>query len=106
MYAGKTIFSQLMDCLPWSTFTRLVARYDGDNSVHALPCAEQYRAMAFAQLDLPGKPTRHFRGKVPVGATGKALSYGFSWIGPAFDVSGSGRQSNPRLAHLCRICAV
>jgi transposase len=50
MYAGKTIFSQLMDCLPWSTFTRLVARYDGDNSVQALPCTEQYRAMAFAQL--------------------------------------------------------
>jgi Transposase DDE domain/Domain of unknown function (DUF4372) len=50
MYAGKTIFSQLMDCLPWSTFTRLVARYRGDFSVQTLPCAEQYRAMAFAQL--------------------------------------------------------
>jgi hypothetical protein len=30
MYAGKTVFSQLMDCLPWSTFSRLVARYRGD----------------------------------------------------------------------------
>jgi hypothetical protein len=50
MYAGKTVFSQLMDCLPWSTFTRLVARYHGDFSVQTLPCAEQYRAMAFAQL--------------------------------------------------------
>jgi hypothetical protein len=50
MYAGKTVFSQLMDCLPWSTFTRLVARYRGDFSVQTLPCAEQYRAMAFAQL--------------------------------------------------------
>jgi len=50
MYAGKTLFSQLMDCLPWSTFTRLVARYRGDFSVQTLPCAEQYRAMAFAQL--------------------------------------------------------
>jgi hypothetical protein len=39
-----------MDCLPWSTFTRLVARYRGDFSVQTLPCAEQYRAMAFAQL--------------------------------------------------------
>jgi transposase len=39
-----------MDCLPWSTFTRLVARYRGDFSVQMLPCAEQYRAMAFAQL--------------------------------------------------------
>ena len=50
MYAGKTVFSQLMDCLPWSTFTRLVARYRGDFSVQTLPCVEQYRAMAFAQL--------------------------------------------------------
>ena len=50
MYAGKTIFAQLMDCLPWSTFARLVARYHGDHSVQTFPCTEQYRAMAFAQL--------------------------------------------------------
>jgi hypothetical protein len=50
MYNGKTLFSQLMDFLPWSTFARLVARYDGDNRVRTLTCAEQYRAMAFAQL--------------------------------------------------------
>ena len=36
--------------LPWSTFTRIVARYDGDARVRTLCCAEQYRAMAFAQL--------------------------------------------------------
>jgi hypothetical protein len=41
-----------MDCLPWSTFTRIVARYDGDcdYDVRTFPCVEQYRAMAFAQL--------------------------------------------------------
>jgi hypothetical protein len=39
-----------MDFLPWSTFTRIVARYDGDRRVRTLTCAEQYRAMAFAQL--------------------------------------------------------
>jgi DDE family transposase/uncharacterized protein DUF4372 len=50
MNTGKTLFSQLMDCLPWSTFTRLVARYHGDHSVQTFPCTEQYRAMAFAQL--------------------------------------------------------
>lgn len=50
MNTGKTLFSQLMDFLPWSTFTRIVARYDGDVRVRALRCAEQYRAMAFAQL--------------------------------------------------------
>jgi hypothetical protein len=50
MNAGKTLFSQLMDCLPWSTFARIVARYHGDHSVQTLPCTEQYRAMAFAHL--------------------------------------------------------
>jgi len=50
MYAGKTVFSQLMDCVPWSTFSRLVARYRGDYDVRTFPCVEQFRAMAFAQL--------------------------------------------------------
>jgi Domain of unknown function (DUF4372)/Transposase DDE domain len=50
MNAGKTIFSQLMDCLPWSTFARLVAQHRGDHDVRTFPCTEQYRAMAFAQL--------------------------------------------------------
>jgi hypothetical protein len=47
---GKTLFAQLMDFLPWSTFTRIVARYGGDQGVRTLSCAEHYRAMAFAQL--------------------------------------------------------
>ena len=50
MNTGKTLFAQLMDFLPWSTFTRIVERYDGDRRVRTLSCAEQYRAMAFAQL--------------------------------------------------------
>jgi hypothetical protein len=49
MYSGKTVFAQLMDCLPWSTFSRLVTRYGGDYDVRTFPCVEQYRAMAFAQ---------------------------------------------------------
>ena len=50
MNIGKTLFAQLMDFLPWSTFARIVARYGGDARVRTLCCAEQYRAMAFAQL--------------------------------------------------------
>src|SRR6516225_3693978 len=50
MNTGKTLFAQLMDYLPWSTFTRIVARYDGDHRIRTLSCAEQYRVMAFAQL--------------------------------------------------------
>ena len=50
MNIGKTLFAQLMDFLPWSTFARIVAGYGGDARVRTLCCAEQYRAMAFAQL--------------------------------------------------------
>ena len=50
MNAGKTLFAQLMDFLPWSTFNRYVAHYDGDKGVRTLTCAEQFRVMAFAQL--------------------------------------------------------
>ena len=50
MYLGKTLFSQLMDFLPWKTFLRIVDRYGGDHRARTLSCAEQYRAMAFAQL--------------------------------------------------------
>ena len=39
-----------MDFLPWTTFSRYVERYGGDKGVTALNCAEQFRAMAFAQL--------------------------------------------------------
>ncbi|MDZ7789037.1 MAG: IS4 family transposase [Xanthomonadales bacterium] len=50
MYTGKTLFAQLMDVLPWTTFTRIVSRYEGDRYVKSLSCAQHYRVMAFAQL--------------------------------------------------------
>uniref|UniRef100_Q47DW9 Transposase, IS4 family n=1 Tax=Dechloromonas aromatica (strain RCB) TaxID=159087 RepID=Q47DW9_DECAR len=50
MNIGKTLFAQLMDFLPWTTFARYVARYEGDKGVRTLTCAEQFRIMAFAQL--------------------------------------------------------
>jgi hypothetical protein len=50
MNTGKTIFAHLMDFLPWSTFDRIVARYNGNRAVRTLPCAAQYRVMAFAQI--------------------------------------------------------
>ena len=50
MNTGKTLFAQLMDFLPWSTFSRVVARYEGDRAVRTLSCAAHYRVMAFAQL--------------------------------------------------------
>ncbi|MCX7194298.1 MAG: DUF4372 domain-containing protein, partial [Proteobacteria bacterium] len=47
MNAGKTLFAQIMDFLPWTTFTRYVERYGGDRGVRSMTCAEQYRIMAF-----------------------------------------------------------
>jgi hypothetical protein len=50
MNTGKTLFAQLMDFLPWSTFDRIVARHDGNRAVRTLSCTAQYQAMAFAQI--------------------------------------------------------
>ena len=50
MNTGKTLFAQLMDFLPGTTFARIVDRHGGDRYVKSLACAEQLRAMAFAQL--------------------------------------------------------
>ena len=50
MNTGKTLSAQLMDFLPWSTFTRIVERHGGDRYVKSLACTEQFRALAFAQL--------------------------------------------------------
>ena len=50
MYRGQTVFSQLMQFVPWVAFSRIVARYRGDRGVRQLNCAQQFRAMAFAQL--------------------------------------------------------
>ena len=49
MYAGKTLFAQMMDFLPWTTFHRIVQRYREDFRAGVLTCAEQFRVMAFAQ---------------------------------------------------------
>jgi hypothetical protein len=50
MYAGKLVFTQLMDHLPWKSFGRIVERYGGDHRVRHFSCANQFRCMAFAQL--------------------------------------------------------
>ena len=50
MDSGKTMFTQLMNLMPWTGFGRIVARYGGDTRVRSFTCAEQFRAMAFAQL--------------------------------------------------------
>ena len=50
MNLGRTLFSQIIDFIPWSSFNRLVEKYGGDVGVRTLFCTEQLRAMCFAQL--------------------------------------------------------
>ena len=50
MYIGKTLFAQIMDFIPWTSFGRIVARYRGNARVRSLPCTEQFRVTAFAQM--------------------------------------------------------
>lgn len=50
MYAGKIIFSQLMEHLPLHVFHKCVDRYQGDFKVKEFTCLDQYLCMAFAQL--------------------------------------------------------
>jgi hypothetical protein len=50
MNMGKTLFAQIMEFIPWTSFARIVDRYGGNSRVRSLSCPEQFRAMAFAQL--------------------------------------------------------
>lgn len=50
MNVGKTLFAQVMDFVPWTSFSRVVNRYGGNAGVRRMTCAEQFRVLAFAQL--------------------------------------------------------
>ena len=50
MNIGKTLFAQVMEFIPWSSFSRIVKCYQGDAGVRSLSAAEHFRVMAFAQL--------------------------------------------------------
>ena len=50
MHDGRTVFAQLMDCLPKYEFNKCVRRHRGDYHVRSLTCYEQFRILAFAQL--------------------------------------------------------
>jgi len=50
MNFGRTLFSQIMEYVPWKTFERIVDRYQGDAGVRTLDCADVFRVMAFSQL--------------------------------------------------------
>ncbi len=49
MYAGKLVFSRVMDHLPMHAFRRCVSRYQGERYVKQVRCLDQHLVMAFAQ---------------------------------------------------------
>jgi len=50
MYAGKLVFSQVLEPLPPHTFRRCVQRYRGNHKVKEFTCHDQFLCMAFAPL--------------------------------------------------------
>lgn len=50
MNEGRTVFAQLLDCLPQYEFDKCVHRYRGNFRVRKLSAYEQFAVMAFAQL--------------------------------------------------------
>ena len=50
MNSGTTIFSQLMEHLPWHRFHHCVTHYQGNYKVKEFKCSDHFRVMSFAQL--------------------------------------------------------
>jgi hypothetical protein len=50
MYSGRTLFSQVIEFVPWTSFDRIVVKYGGDVGARTLRCTEHFRIMAFAQI--------------------------------------------------------
>jgi len=50
MNTGRTLFSQVMDCLPLHEFHKCVERYRGQYKVQRFSCLDQFLCMGFAQL--------------------------------------------------------
>ena len=50
MNSGRTVFSQILDHLPWYEFQKCVLRYRGDYQQKSFSCWDQFLCMAFAQL--------------------------------------------------------
>jgi len=64
-----------MEFVPWTSFARIVQRHGGNSGVRTLSCAEQFRAMAFAQLTWRGS-LRDIEASLSANA-GKLYAMGF-----------------------------
>src|SRR6202030_462772 len=99
MYTGKTLFAQLMDFLPWTTFARIVERYGWRPLRQVVALRRTLPGYGVCPTDLSGESQRHR--SVPVGPSLEALSHGFPRTDSALDAVR--RERSPRLAHLRRL---
>ena len=56
--SGTTIFSQLMQHLPWHHFYRCVDRYRGNYKVKTFKCAKHFRLKTFYCRNAYSEPLR------------------------------------------------
>lgn len=59
MNLGKTLFAQVMDFVPWTSFTRIVDRYGGNSGVRTLSCAGATACDGLCATDLARESARH-----------------------------------------------
>ena len=59
MNTGKNLFAQLMDFLPWTTFVRIVACYDGDAPGSDAHLRRAIPGRGLRPIDLAREPARH-----------------------------------------------
>jgi hypothetical protein len=50
MFAGRTVFAQLIDHVPPHEFHKCVVRYRGNYKLRGFSCLDQFLCLAFAQL--------------------------------------------------------
>jgi hypothetical protein len=98
MYVGKTLFAQIMEFVPWTSFARIVQRYSGNaGGAHAVV----WRAVprhGLRAVDLARESSRHR--SESVGQCEQALCDGLSIGSQALDAGR--RERIARLAHLVR----
>ena len=91
------MFAQVMEFVPWTSFSRIVQRHGGNPGVRTLSCAEQFRAMAFAQLTWR-ESLRDIELSLSANSTKLALCAGIPFGSQAFDAGR--RERVARLAYL------
>jgi hypothetical protein len=69
MKEGKMLFAQMMELVPWKTFSRIAERHKGDADARTLGCIDLFLVWAFAR--------RYFVLNLSTGLFGRREERGF-----------------------------